>query len=466
MSSNPSIDLQSSRISIEWLVIAALFGISIIGSIGRAGSLIRLFFPVGSLAVALFLFQRNPILYLGFNWWITFLAPFIRRLADYYRGSFDSTSLMLTAPYLVTFVAGITVVCELPKSQRQGNLPFALATIGIAYALLVGIARGNGIATVVRTFLDWMPPVLLGFHISANWRQYPTMASNTKRVFCWGALVMGGYGVYQYLMAPEWDGFWLVAVDAVSFGKPEPMGMRVWSTMNAPAPFACVMAIALLVLLIEKSPIKMPAAAVGYLSFLLSLVRSAWLGWILGLLTLISSLKSNAQIRLIVTILTLLLCVVPLTMIEPFSDVIGDRIESFTAGGNDSSAEDRSATYKENFNLALSNPYGQGLGGTWRVNEVGKLERVALDSGILDMFFTLGWFGAIPYLGGFLLLVFSAFEHKLGQSDSFLAICRAATLSIFSILALGPFMLGASGMAMWGFLGLGIAGRKYYQSLS
>ena len=114
-------------------------------------------FPVGTLGVGLLLYQRNPILYLGFNWWITFLTPFIRRLADYYRGSFDSASLMLTAPYLATFITGITVLKGFPKSQRQGNLPFALAAIGIGYSLVVGVARGNGVATVVRTFLDWMP---------------------------------------------------------------------------------------------------------------------------------------------------------------------------------------------------------------------------------------------------------------------------------------------------------------------
>ena len=453
-------------LSIEWLAILALFSVSILGSFVGAGSLIRFLFPVGSLAVALFLYQRSPILYLGFNWWIAFLAPFMRRLADYYRGSFDSSSIMLTAPYLVTFVAGITMLRELPYSQRRGNLPFLLAAVGVCYSLLVGLVRGNGSATVIRTLLDWLPPLLLAYHTSANWRLYPQMASNAKRVFSWAALVLGGYGVYQYLIAPDWDSFWLIAVDMVSFGRPEPMGIRVWSTLNGPPPFACVMGIALLVLFIEDSLLKIPAAAVGYLSFLLSLVRSAWLGWMVGLLTLITALRSGAQLKLFTTIIVMALCVMPLTAIEPFSEVIGDRVESLTAGGNDSSAEDRSATYRENFGIALSSLSGRGLGGTWRVNEVGRLERVALDSGILEMFFTLGWIGAIPYLGSLLLLMYSLFSDHAVQGDPFLAVCRAATLSIFSILALGPFMLGTSGMAMWGFLGLGIAGRKYYQAES
>ncbi|MFK8183621.1 MAG: O-antigen ligase domain-containing protein [Phormidesmis sp.] len=464
MSSSHSPKQAGPLISLEWLAILALFSISILGSFVGAGSLIRFFFPVASLLVALFLYQRAPILYLGFNWWIAFLAPFIRRLADYYRGSFDSASIMLTAPYLVTFVAGLTMVRELPYSQRRGNLPFLLAAVGILYSLLIGLARGNGSTTVIRTLLDWLPPVLLAYHTAANWRRYPEMAANTQRVFSWAALVLGGYGVYQYLVAPDWDSFWLIAVDAVSFGRPEAMGIRVWSTLNAPPPFACVMAIALLVLFIENSLLKIPAAAVGYLSFLLSLVRSAWLGWMVGLLTLITALKSGAQIRLFMTIFVLAICVLPLTAIEPFSEVISARVESFTAGGDDSSAEDRSATYKENFGIALSSLSGRGLGGTWTVNEVGRIERVALDSGILEMFFTLGWVGGLPYLGGLLLLMYSLFSDTAVNGDPFLAVCRAATLSIFSILALGPFMLGTSGMAMWGFLGLGIAGRKYYQS--
>ena len=444
------------------MAILSLFAISILGSVARAGSLIRLIYPVGSLGVALFLYQRNPILYLGFNWWVTFLTPFIRRLADYYRGSFDSSSLMLTAPYLVTFVAAITLFRGLPQSQRRGNLPFALAAIGIIYGFAIGIGRGNSVAAVIRTFLDWLPPVLLGFHMSANWEKYPEMARNTQRVFCFGALVMGAYGVYQYLIAPEWDNFWLQAVDAASFGRPEPMGLRVWSTMNGPPPFACVMTIALLVLFVEESALKIPAS-VGYLAFLLSLVRSAWLAWIVGTFTLVTSLRSGSQVRLVVTIAVMALCVVPLTLVEPFSEVIGDRLESFSSGGNDTSAADRSATYQENLGLALSSPYGRGLGGTWIINPAGRLERIALDSGVLDLFFTLGWFGAIPYLGGLLMLMFSLFENKFGKSDPFLGVCRAATLSMLAILPLGPFMLGPSGMAMWGFLGLGIAGRKYYR---
>ena len=77
-------------------------------------------------------------------------------------------------------------------------------------------------------------------------------------------------------------------------GTPEPLGIRVFSTMNSPGPFANVLLAGLLILLTNENFSARPRLrAVGYLSFLLlSLVRSAWIGWFLGLLSLLSALKT------------------------------------------------------------------------------------------------------------------------------------------------------------------------------
>lgn len=447
--------------ALAWVIVSSLFLLTTLGCFAGAGSLLRLAFPASCTIVAIYLYFFHPLFYINFNWWVWCFTPLLRRLADYYRGAFDESSLMLTAPYLVTLVSILTLMRQFPKTHRTGDLPFVMAAGAVFFAFLVG-AINNPATTVARTFLDWMPPILFGLHISTYWRLYPELRKTTQTVFIWISLLAGIYGIYQYMIAPDWDRYWLEAVENVSFGLPEPQRIRVWSTMNSPPPFGTVMMASTLLLLVCKGFLRVPAAGVSYLAFMLSLVRAAWAGWIVGLFTLLISLKSNLQMKLLVTIIVMATCVVPLTMVEPFNTVIGDRLESFVNIQDDSSYEARAETYSDNLNIALSGFQGQGLGSTWIIKPNGQPERVALDSGILDTFFTLGWFGGLPYLAGMILLLFNQFRGDEGRLDPFASAARSITLSFFAILALGPFMVGLAGMVMWGFLGLGMAARKYY----
>ncbi|MEM7770021.1 MAG: O-antigen ligase family protein [Cyanobacteria bacterium P01_A01_bin.37] len=447
--------------ALAWIVTVGLFLITLLGCVAGAGTFMRLAFPASSLAIAVYLYFFHPLFYINFNWFVWCFTPILRRLADYYRGAYDESSLMLTAPYLVTLVCILTLLRQFPKSHKTGDMPFMMAAGAVFFAFLVGILN-NPLTAVARTFLDWMPPILFGLHISSSWRMYPELRRTTQTVFVWIAILAGSYGVYQYMVAPEWDKYWLEAVENVSFGLPEPQQIRVWSTMNSPPPFGCVMMATTLLLLICKGFWRIPAAGVGYLSLMLSLVRAAWAGWIVGLITLVISLKSNLQIKILITIMIMALCVVPLTLIEPFNEVIVDRLESFTNIQNDSSYEARAETYSDNLDLALSGFLGQGLGSTWIIKPNGQPQRIALDSGILDTFFTLGWFGGVPYIGGMMMLLFNQFRGPEGRNDPFASGARSITLSFFAILSLGPFMVGLAGMVMWGFLGLGMAARKHY----
>ena len=65
-----------------------------------AGTILNLAFPTGALIIAVFLYFRAPILYFGFLWWICFLSPLVRRLADYRSGFTDPSPILLT-PFLL-----------------------------------------------------------------------------------------------------------------------------------------------------------------------------------------------------------------------------------------------------------------------------------------------------------------------------------------------------------------------------
>jgi hypothetical protein len=451
------------RAAQSWIVIAGFLLLIATCYFGGAAGLLRLVFPATSLLVAVFLYLRHPILYIGFTWWIWFLTPFLTRLVDY-RIGWDPTRQMLVAPYLVVFVTIATFIKHLPRAVHQGGLPFVLGFIGVFYGCLIGLIFNQPIS-VIRGFLDWLSPIIFAFHLFMNWRDYPSYRQHIQRVFLWGVLILGAYGIYQFVVAPEWDRYWLIESKMfTSAGDPVPFGMRVWSTLHSSGPFGSVMQAGLLLLFTSSGPLIFPASAAGYLSFLLSQVRTNWGGWLLGIIIILGSVKARIQMRLIMIILVMAMCVVPLVTIEPISKVVTTRLESFSNLEKDSSFQDRSATYERSLNLALSTGLGSGLGNTWKVNEkTGQIEVVVIDSGILDMFFTLGWFGAIPYVGGLILILVSVSQYTEGQFDSFVSASRAIGISSCAQLIIYSGMLSVSGMIMWGFLAMAMAAHKYYR---
>ncbi len=445
-----------------WIGIYGFLLISLALYLGPASSL-RLIYPIVALITAVFLYLRHPILYLGFTWWMWFLSPLFTRLVDLKVG-WDPTRQMLVAPYLVTFVTMGTLFRYLPSAYRQGGLSFILAFAGVFYGFLIGLVHNQPIP-VARNLLDWLTPLLFGFHLFINWRDYPSYRQNIQRTFLWCVLILGVYGIFQFVVAPQWDRYWLVqSKQTSSSGNPVPFGMRVWSTMHSIGPFGATMQAGLLLLFTRTGPLILPASAAGYVSFLLAQTRTNWGGWLLGIIMIMGSVKARIQMRLITILLVMVVCVAPLLTIEPISSVVATRFESFTNLKEDGSFKDRSSSYDKNLSVALSNTLGNGFGNSLKVNEkTGRIEIFVIDSGVLDMFFTLGWFGAIPYLGGLILMMYQVLQYTESRFDSFMSVARAIGISAFSQLIIGSGMLSISGMILWGFLAMAMAGHKYYQ---
>jgi hypothetical protein len=377
----------------------------------------------------------------------------------------------MLAPFLATLVTLATFLRYLPKSYRQDGLPFVLALTGLVYSIVIGfinskfgleadilyVINAEGLIytptnILVRT-LDWATPILFSFHLVANWQRYPEYRQNIQRVFRWGVLVMGVYGVVQYLMPPQWDRFWMASLieKGMFFGHPKPLGMRVFSTMPSPAPFAHAMMAGLLLLLADQGIVRFFGAGFGYLAFLLTLVRAAWGGWFLGFLIFSTSLKAKLQMRLIITVLVVGICAFPLTTVEPFSTVINSRLESFSNVKEDGSYQARAASYDRALSIVPFKPVGNGLG------------LPGLDSAFLDVLIAMGWLGGIPYLGGLILLLFQVSQSLKRRFDPFLSATSAISLASVGMLVLNNVFTGSQGVILWSFLGIAVAGNKYYQ---
>lgn len=447
-----------------WIAILGLWLFAVLGTLAGAGGIMRLVFPLGTLAVGWFLYLRYPVLYIGFTFWTWFLTPFLSRIIDY-RNGWDPSRLILVSPYLVTLITLVTFFRYLPKARHLGGLPMVLAFVALCYGSLIGLINSTP-TSVARVFLDWLVPIPFSFHLLVNWQDYPSYRQNIQRTFLWGVLVMGAYGLVQYLVAPEWDRYWLIKSEMfTSAGQPEPMAMRIWSTMQSHGRFAITMQSGLLLLLTSKSPWRIPTAMVGTLAFLLTLVRSAWGAFVVGLLIFIPSLKQKLQLRIVMTMLILTICIFPLTTIEPFSERINNRLQTISNIEEDTSFRERKALYDYQLGEALSKFQGVGIGNTMYLDVItGEWVKLNIDSGILNLFFTLGWMGGSIYLSGLILIIVESFSSLSSHVDSFINISFAIGISFACQIIFGSTFISLGGLFLWGFLSLAIAGYKYYSN--
>ena len=443
-----------------WMAIAALTVITTAGIVAGAGSILRILFPALCFAIGVLLYRSSQVLYVGFTWWLWVLTPLIARLVDY-RNGWDAQRLMLVSPYLVTLISIAALWRYFPTVYCKDGVPFALALAGVGYATCMGLVNASPMS-VVRALLDWLTPIVFSFYFYVNWRTYPQFRQNAQNVYLWAVLVTGIYGIVQYLIAPEWDCYWLNESKMfTSAGNPAPLEIRVWSTMHSPGPYSSFMIPGALLLFTGRSPLRFSAMGVGYLSFLLSLVRSAWGSFFLGLIMLAFSLKAKLQFRLILTVMVVVLCILPLATMEPFSDVISKRLQTLSNIQEDGSFNDRQGAYQANLDTALGSWLGSGLGANW-VNRGGVLEQVVIDSGVLDTLFTLGWVGTIPYFSGLILLFFRVMKSVEGRSDAFMSAARAVSFAFCAQLIFGSAIIGFSGILLWAFLGISFAADKYH----
>ena len=438
-----------------WTAILGLAGFTLLCILTGVSKILLLAFPFGALCVSIFLYFRYPTLYLGFTWWIWFVAPLISRIVEYQNRLADpGMRPIILAPYLVTTVTIITFFRHMPKLYKKEGTPFILAFVAIAYALLVGLVRGNPTVQVIQRLLSWLPGVCFGFHLLVDWRAYPEYRQNTQRNFYWAVLIMGIYGTIQYLYPIRWDQYWLSNSENLlnCCGWPDPWNIRVWSTLNYPFTFAYSMMAGLLISLNQQDTKKSVISTIaGFIALLLSRVRGAWGAFFLGFLCLIFTLNSRLKKRLITTVLAIFLCISPVVFVGPLSSSINSRLETLSNVQDDNSLEARTDIYRERLNTVLSEFIGQGMGAK-------KLE----DTGILDVGYTLGWVGMASYMGGALLSFIRLFRYKQANSDTFMNAARSIPLSIFASLLFTNSLILLPGVLFWGFSGMAMAANRYY----
>jgi hypothetical protein len=457
----PILPGQPSRrfISAPALAILAVFGVITalcLITIEYGIGVLRILYPVAAVFIGLALYFLSQTGYLTFTFVVWFISPLVRRLIDLNAGWVDPSPVLL-APLLVTLISGLS----LPLLFRVGSksrCPFLLALAALLYGLGVSLLRPDS-AGVTVPLLNFLAPILFGAHIMSNWRHRDQLGEAFDRTMVAAVVAMGLYGILQFQLAPAWDTNWMINVDSeasATFGTAEPLGIRVFSTLNSPIPFGNVMMAGLLILTNRRGWAGALLACIGYVAFGLSLARTAWLGWAAGALLLIIS-SQLARLRLIFGLALGLAVVIALSSDNPIADVVSKRVQSLVAPKGDFSFNVRLTAYEQYVGALLAEPFGQGVANRgYDINT-----RVGFgphDSAVLEILRCLGWFGGGSYLLAVIMLIYQAsvsLKHDTLRLQSY----RAIAFGVIPAALFASVFLSVSGVVFWTILSLASAHR-------
>ncbi|KVE37202.1 glucose-6-phosphate isomerase [Burkholderia sp. BDU5] len=438
----------------HWVAQVGLWSVTALLIAAHQGAILTYGFPCLAIAAGLWLYFTSPARYVGFMWWMWFLSPEVRRLADWSKGAYTPTSLIQIAPLAVTMIAGFGLLRHYRVLAERRGLPVLLILSGLTYAFLVGVVSSGPLAAIYD-LANWLYPVLIGFHIVVNSRDYPEYRKVILSTFVWGMLVMGIYGIVQFFVMPKWDVLWMVGAQMSSQGDPAPYGVRVFSTMNSSGPFAFAMMGALVFMIAATGRVRWIAGAAGFISFCLCLVRSTWGGWVIALVIQLAKSSNRVRVRIVGSAIVLAALCVPLLTVGPVADRLGQRLQSITNLKDDRSYDDRNKFYATFAQTAFTDVAGEGLGATGASTKLsssnGDLGKYgSFDSGVMNVPFVLGWPGTLLYLFGLVWLLGRVLRASFRlRRDKFVAACLSLSLSVFAMLVFTNSFIGTGGLLLF-----------------
>jgi O-antigen ligase len=312
--------------------------------------------------------------------------------------------------------------------------------------------------TLLVSGLGWFAPLVFGFFVFSECfygKRREAHLQALLQTFCWGILLMGAYGIYQYVAAPPWDALWMTDTGMSSIGSPEPFAIRVFSTMNGPGALAYALAAGLVLVLCRGGWLSAIAGAMGFAALLLSSVRAAWAALVIALvLFLIHQKKYFAQVLLAVVLVGASLATAA-GIFPSARQSIEDRFSTLTDLHDDTSYQDRTAGYSEMLPYMEDSPFGSGLG-TMDALFQDNTSLGTRDSGVWEIVLSLGWIGASVYFLALVSLVVLAWPRG---EDSTPAETAAAciTIGLLCQLVLGSVMVGVTGVTIWSFGAMAMA---------
>ena len=453
--------LRSSYDFAAWGSVVAFAAYVVLALSGAGGRALSVTFPVGCLFVALFTYVRSPSTYLQFTWWAWLLTPFVRRVFDM-RYGFHTTSPLLLGPVLATTVAFLTLVRHRRMLRSPTYLPFIIAIVELLYAYCIGVIR-QSVTAATYDLLLWGAPLAFGMHLSLSWRQYPRMRATMVSMALWGMLVTSLYGIWQFARPPIWDRTWMVSAEMYSIGIPSPFLLRVFSTLNAPGPFATVLIFTLLLGLSAPQRWRLVPLALGIVALLLTKGRSAWGAFVVGALIMQLRQPIRTLPRQWVLLIGVLLLAAPAIVQPRIFKAVSARAASLQRLEADNSYQSRAGLTRYVLHQVATNPVGSGLGQLGGASKLltGSRVGLAFDNGLLEVFGLMGWIGGMLYSMALIALLLTLLRDRFAARDPIVSASSAIVCALLASALFGNVFNGVSGFIFWSAVGLTTAGRTF-----
>lgn len=425
-----------------------LFVLMALLAVAHQGRIVELVYPGLAFLVAVWLYRFYPAHYLSFVCWLFFLSPEIRRLADFFTGAFNPVSTIMVTPLLGAAISGFAIVTNVRMLAQRRAIPILLVLSALLYAYAIGIVRA-GFSAATFSLVTAILPALVGFRLVAGWKEYPEYERVLLKTFVFGSIVMGAYGVYEFINPPPWDAFWLLQSGMTSEGDPVPFGWRVASTMNSSGPLANTLMVCIVISLAAKGKLRM-ASGIGLPALMFTSVRSAWGGTLIGLLYPIAMLDGRSRIRIIGSVLGVVALFAPIVMFSDAADRFTSRLSTVQDISQDNSFQVRAAMYSTFFSKALSDVSGKGFGGTGVASKLADDPGdviLVFDSGLMEVPYVMGWPGTLLYVIGIAMLLKRALAASLKQPNNRVGACGVGlAVATVAMMLFSNTLTGVSGM--------------------
>lgn len=444
---------------LPWISLALIAGL--IGGlplllilVGQA-DLARYLYPATAFLLAAYLFSVSPPHYLGLCVWLFVLTPLMRRIADYEAG-WQHVSPIMLAPFLASALTVLVAVRYLLFDQRSSrDWPFWLVLVSIAYGLLVAVLYGRLLSGLFEA-LRWTIPPCVALYILFYARQAEAIGAVLTRTFGFVLPFLGLYGILQFFLMPPWDAYWMANAPMRSIGRPEPFEVRVFSTLNSPLSLSTALTTGLLLLAARPSLGFALRGLPAFVALLLSLVRTAWGGLVVGVIWLFALGPIGARLKLIFAGVALALGVVAILTVPQVNEMIAERVEITGSLEHDVSARARIKQYTAFPGMLDAWLFGRGLGWTGTYGHLDEFEKIIFDSALIDIMLALGIVGGAFYLWGAGVCCVRLLWNARADHSALIRGSAAAVACALSQTPLGSIHQGELGFFVWLVLGLGL----------
>jgi hypothetical protein len=255
-----------------------------------------------------------------------------------------------------------------------------------------------------------------------------------------------------------------------SVGVPVPFLIRVFSTLNAPGPYAVFLIFAVLIGLPAPQRWKFIALALGLTALVLTKTRSAWAAFLLGALVLQLRQPLRNLPRQWIALAVVLLLAAPAITHPRVMRAVSGRAASLVSIEDDRSYRERLAITNYVVGRMKHNVVGDGLGllggaGKLQVTNGPKISVTALDSGVLEIFSVMGWMGGALFSFALFGVVILIVRERSVRRDAVANGAAAAAIAILVAAFFGNVFNGVSGVMFWSAVGFAVAGKSYALAL-